>query len=90
MTSSASICLFSSTIGQMIYALSLIHILYGLFSNHRYRMQKKNEPHTVFPSGSSENVPAGREAEKNKAPAKAITFAMVDASITDSICSRCV
>ena len=62
-------------------------LLYGLFSNHRYRMQKKNEPHTVFPSGSSENVPAGREAEKNKAPAKAITFAMVDASITDSICS---
>lgn len=48
-------------------------LLYGLFSNHRYRMHKEQ--------------PAASHIAKSKAPSTAITFAMVDASITDSICS---
>ena len=106
-------------------------LLYGLFSNHRYRVRARQmqkaayaeaahvEPahngaaHTETTRARQTQKAAYAEAahvepahtgaapkrvrdgvhspadsgEKNKAPATAITFVMVDASITDSICS---
>lgn len=81
-------------------------LLYGLFSNHRYRTRREKAAQTLRASAqSAENMQADHpdapkeppragqrsgqifSGTKNKASATAITFAMVDASITDSICS---
>lgn len=56
-------------------------LLYGLFSNHRYRTRMEKA------ARNAKDTHTDHSGAKNKASAPAITFAMVDASITDSICS---
>lgn len=110
-------------------------LLYGLFSNHRYRVRARQTQKAMYAEAAHTEPTCTRQAqkethteaahtettrarqmqkaayaeaahtgaapkrtcdvvhspadsgEKNKAPATAITFVMVDASITDSICS---
>lgn len=69
-------------------------LLYGLFSNHRYRTRMEKAARNAraihinrSDARNAKDTHTDHSGAKNKASAPAITFAMVDASITDSICS---
>lgn len=64
----------ASLVAPTLFILFGAPVLYGLFSNYRYRTEARKPA-----------VPEKTASEKNKTSAMAINFAMVDACITDSI-----